>query len=280
MADKFHNACKQPVTSVTLRSWNDIHSYLKPGWIYRGQKSKDWPLMTSLERCCDREQIKPKDRVFNEAELFRDFRRAYHQYARHIPAPDSTIEWISLMQHHGAPTRLLDFTYSIYVAAYFALECADADCAVWAVRGPWALAQSIAAFHHAGKRSAKRLRMATQEFHDKLYHELLLKKPSTRAAVPLNPFRLNERLRTQRSAFIAPGTVSHSFMDNLYALEGYAQGNNCIKIEIPKKLRVEAIEQLFAMNISRTSLFPGLDGYAGSLGIFHPSFRPDPYKQK
>jgi len=60
MADKFHNACKQPVTSVTLRSWNDIHSYLKPGWIYRGQKSKDWPLMTSLERCCDREQIKPK----------------------------------------------------------------------------------------------------------------------------------------------------------------------------------------------------------------------------
>jgi hypothetical protein len=48
------------------------------------------------------------------------------------------------MQHHGAPTRLLDFTYSIYVAAYFALESADADAAVWAVNAPWALRTSVA----------------------------------------------------------------------------------------------------------------------------------------
>jgi hypothetical protein len=38
-----------------------------------------------------------------------------------------------LIQHHGGPTRLLDFTHSFYVAAFFALERATEDVAVWAV---------------------------------------------------------------------------------------------------------------------------------------------------
>ena len=37
------------------------------------------------------------------------------------------------MQHHGAPTRLIDFTWSPYVAAFFALERTLADGVVWAM---------------------------------------------------------------------------------------------------------------------------------------------------
>ena len=59
-----------------------------------------------------------------EIRLSREFRRAYHDYATHIPSQGSVIEWLALMQHHGAPTRLLDFSYSVYVAAYFPL-CQD-----------------------------------------------------------------------------------------------------------------------------------------------------------
>ena len=47
-----------------------------------------------------------------------------------------------------------------------------------------------------------------------------------------------------------------------------------LKIIIPIGLRRHALEKLFYMNISRTSLFPGLDGYAQSLGVYHPSMNP------
>ena len=45
------------------------------------------------------------------------------------------MEWLSLMRHYGIPTRLLDWTHSFLVAAYFAVDDADKarDCAIWAL---------------------------------------------------------------------------------------------------------------------------------------------------
>lgn len=265
-----------PIAPETLRKWDDIHRYQRRGWIYRGQQHKGWKLETSLERCCKREKIEPKN---TEEHLLRDFKRVYHQYVQHIPKKDSKIEWLSLMQHHGAPTRLLDFTYSIYVAAYFALENAKSDCAVWAVNGPWALKQAkkILRVVKEKEQSAKRLPLPTEEFHEQDYNKLLFDEPFKKVAFPLNPFRLNERLLAQHGTFMAPGNVSNTFMENIRAIDGHNE--NCIKIVIPYKLRKNALERLFNMNISRTSLFPGLDGYAQSLGVFHSSFRSDPYEQ-
>lgn len=55
------------------------------------------------------------------------------------------------MHHHGAPTRLLDFTYSIYVATYFAAENAERDAAVWAIDGRWALRLAAHVLRGGGK---------------------------------------------------------------------------------------------------------------------------------
>ena len=52
---------------------------------------------------------------------------------------------------------ILGFNYSIYIASYFALEKAEEDCAVWAVRGPWALQQSAKMLRAAGKPNVERM---------------------------------------------------------------------------------------------------------------------------
>lgn len=100
-------------TTRALNSWNEIHALAKRGWLYRGQRVAGWPLQTSFERCANREGIAPERRQFVESEFMREFRRAYHHYATPVPQPEAAIEWLSIMQHYGAPTRLLDFSYSI-----------------------------------------------------------------------------------------------------------------------------------------------------------------------
>jgi hypothetical protein len=266
---------KMSFSEVTLKDWSDVHQYARHGWIYRGQRRAAWVLQTSLERCFTRHNI-AKDRFFEvEDDLLREFRRAYHHYSRHVPQPAEMVEWLSLMQHHGAPTRLLDFTYSIYVACYFALEYAEEDAAVWAVNGPWALNESANLLKMAGKREEDVQKFCDRfvEGSEALTRDLLFRPPFVPLACPLNPFRLNERLRIQKGVFLAPGSLDVPFAENLAALPGYHAADRVLKIIIPKSFAEDALAQLFQMNISRATLFPGLDGYSQSLGVLHPSFK-------
>ena len=61
------------------------------------------------------------------------------KYASIAPAENEKVEWLALMQHYGAPTRLLDWTNSAYVALHFALNNRKSteDCAVWAIDTEW-----------------------------------------------------------------------------------------------------------------------------------------------
>ena len=262
------------ITEVRLESADDLHRYARPGWLYRGHRKADWVIESSIERCFARENIPEKERYGLEQELLRDFQRAYHQYAAHVPSDRAVLEWLALMEHHGAPTRCVDFSYSIYVAAYFALEDADADCAVWAINGPWASKSSVAALRKAGKKGVEIFLKPTVQEQETIAADAFLRAPHVRCALPVNPFLLNERLRTQKGIFVVPGDCRLRFMENLQALPRHHTPQNALKIVIPIELRRSLLRQLYHMNVSRTSLFPGLDGYARSLGVYHPSFEP------
>jgi len=125
-------------STVQVNSWTDFTAALSNQngrWIYRGQ-SQDWPLETSIERSLNRWEIDLTDAPEIERQFIRDFRRQYRG-KHHVLVNGDCLHCLALMQHHGAPTRLLDFGYSPYVAAKFAIDQGSKNGVAWCLNGRW-----------------------------------------------------------------------------------------------------------------------------------------------
>ena len=112
-------------------------------WIYRGQSDAAWPIDSSFQL-----NISPSfQRVWSlerslrgrERESILEFKKLAWRYVQNPEMDD--LEWLTLMRHHGVPTRLVDFSESALIALYFALERklkepdgkSEPDFAVWAI---------------------------------------------------------------------------------------------------------------------------------------------------
>jgi hypothetical protein len=93
-------------------------------WVFRGHGSIDWRIEPTLARYfrSHRENIRDSSLYPREADSIAKFRRSAHLHLKHQPGKEDELGWLAVMQHFGAPTRLVDFTYSPYVALFFALE--------------------------------------------------------------------------------------------------------------------------------------------------------------
>ena len=117
-----------------LRSLSDLCDSGNDIWIFRGQANADWRLTSTLERDKKLKPFEESERAM--LELFRSKAHIYTDLFRGR-SDLSRVHALSIMQHHGAPTRLLDFTYSPSVAAFFSV-CDDREsppeyASVWAV---------------------------------------------------------------------------------------------------------------------------------------------------
>jgi len=95
-----------------IADWSTFLSVVqafKGKWLFRGVLD-NWSFEPSLERLCDRWSIRFSERPNVERSLLREFKRAYPTSVATAPPQDADDEWLALMQHHGAPTRLLDWT--------------------------------------------------------------------------------------------------------------------------------------------------------------------------
>ncbi len=237
--------------------------------IFRGQTS-DWPLKSSLERACNDLDIRLREALGIEEQLIRDFRRRYSGPDRDHVMKD-TLYCLALMQHFGAPTRLTDWTYSPLVAAAFALESPCNEPVVWRLNARWCSkeAKAIAPTRLVNGRSRDTSRG------DDTYIPLYMRKPLRAFALPENPFLLNERLIIQKGVFLCPGNISLPLEQNLKAMADWHTEDSIVKIQLrfSAKERQWALLALDDMNVSRATLFPGLDGFARSLWQKLPLYR-------
>jgi hypothetical protein len=172
------------------------------------------------------------------------------------------------MQHHGAPTRLLDFTWSPYVAAFFALERATGDAAIWAVNLPllWRThdRHRISGVNvlDADPRDAD----AFEKYFSPNLHTFVWQG---------DPFRMPQRVVAQSGTFLV---LSHLGMTVEDVLDRYP-GSGVLLVQFvlrTSELRAEAMASLYSMNITQATLFPGLDGLARSMAYeFEYSWQVD-----
>ena len=227
---------------IKLEKWSDFVGKVSDqklpyrNWAFRGQEDSSWSLSSSLYRYLSEYLPNSGDWERREEHSLRAFKRRARLLLERVPDDDQIFEWWGLMQHHGAPTRLLDFTFSPYVAAFFALEKATKTAAVWALN-PKAMKNITASKNlPVGKRSDTTL----------YYGE---------------PFVLSKRLIAQQGTFVITKTLEKpidEIIDN--------PKNVLAKFLLPAgKIRSEGMKSLYKMNIKQATLFPGLDGLAHSM---------------
>jgi len=216
----------------------------------------DMTLESSLERELDRLGLPLENLPEVEEMLLREFRRNFFRYSQYQPWDIDRTEWIAYMQHHGTPTRFLDWTYSFYVALFFALDKVrvNTKSAIWAV-------DHDACWTIVVDKLPKVIPKLEDNDKDSEALDMVLSS-NEELVCPLNAFCLNERLAVQQGIFLAPCAPKIEFQqcfDSTFAT--CPDKWKKIEIECSKEFLQKSLSELQRMNVGATSLFPGLDGF-------------------
>jgi hypothetical protein len=229
-------------------SWNPTIRRYRPDVAYRGLGRADQSLETSLMRLGGR-----------YAELEGHILRNFRKYAD----PDAVrgeSEWhlLSLAQHHGVPTRLLDWTHSPYVALHFATADIGAmgeDGAIWCVD-----------YVRAHDLLPPSLREPLREEGASVFTTELLARaaPTRRAldALPGGPFLLFLEPPSLDARIVNQFAFFSVMSEPTAALDRWLAGHPTLvrRIVVPAGLKWEVRDKLDQANITERVMYPGLDG--------------------
>lgn len=197
-------------------------------WWFRGQGSAANKLTSSLDRRLKTLDINVVRKI--ESDMIEAFRERAVQSISNAHTDD---EVLAILQHYGAPTRLLDWSSSPYVAAFFALSSAQAVvddddfCAVWA-----------------------------------LAHEAPIWKSGAGVSIVQPSFGENQRALMQRGSFTRNSSYYLDIETFLEKNPSPTKDLTLIKFEIPREDASSGLKDLSLMTITSESLFPGLEGAA------------------
>lgn len=232
--------------------------------VYRGASDASRPLLTSLDR------LGSEERPHGKADLEEHILRNFIRYSRpHLDEAKPHNDWELLIaaQHHGVPTRLLDWTYSPLIAAFFATRPGrDADRhnrAVW--RLDWQRVHKHFKFPP--------LALLTQDL-DALSGEskpftpwkLFAARDGHPFACMIEPPSLDARIVAQAATFTLTSSTSQSF-DAF--LESQALRDALTKYVFPAPDVARIRDQLDLVGIDERRLFPDLDGVATAIQRYY-----------
>lgn len=272
---------KKSFQEIPVNDWRSVFDLdeVKHGIsVFRGQCDSKWKLQTSLDRQFKRLNIDNDYYLHKEHALLSQFRRRAHLYENHLPNPEDSVSWLAMMQHHGAPTRLLDFTYSFFIACFFAFTSgrADTKSTVWAISDVWLRTcldgDKLRDDYLSEQADSANLFLATQHGS---YRGGGKPQKLKKGIFILEPYCQIQRLAAQQGLFIMPMGIHDTFLNNLMAhpfVSGkkmsdlHADTNKHIKKFVFSPVaKAAGLRELKVMNITAESLSPGIDGFAQSL---------------
>ncbi len=237
---------------------------------FRGQANSSWTLKPKMTRIL--EGMKQEEEALKyEYQAFEYFRERVHLYIPKTSIPlDDTYECLCLMQHYSAPTRLLDWTTSFWVALYFSVfeiivdptkPSEEVDGAVWIVptQSMWS-AMEI----DQPKRDWKKILSSMQDFIKfgtsealpTLTHTYRSDLKSERVTIQRGVFTFNEKLDCDQANVIGTALMQRYPNDKAKQL---------CKLIITSEQKKHFRRHLTKLNVSAATLFPGIDGLGKSI---------------
>jgi hypothetical protein len=231
--------------AIFAESWRPRIQRHRSAFVYRGVPHVSHTLDTSLQA---------GGFAAYEKHLLNSFRKYAVESAVH---GDSVWNWLSLAKHHGLPTRLLDWSYSPFVAMHFAtanLKEFDHDGAIWCVD-----------YQKTNELLAAPLRELLKVENANIFTTEMINGVATSlesfdalggdSVLFFEPPSLDERIVNQFALFSLPSSAKLSLEELLNRRESLYR-----RIIIPADLKWEVRDKLDQANITERVLFPGLDG--------------------
>ena len=234
--------------ALFVESWNADLGRYRSRCAYRGLSDANYALETTLMRLGG-------PYVDLERHLLRNFKKYAHSK---VVERDSLWNWLSVAQHYGLPTRLLDWTYSPLIALHFAtanIAKFDRDGVVWAVN--YLKAHQLLPKSLQNKLDNEGANVFTVEMLSETVTSLaeFEKLAGPNSVVFFEPPSIDDRIVNQ-FAFFSVIPAADKELDIWLA----KHPDLFHRIIIPSWLKWEVRDKLDQANITERVLFPGLDG--------------------